>query len=50
MSEWREYNLGEIAEVVPGYAFKGKDFTNNGVPIVKIGDINPPLVNLSECQ
>lgn len=50
MSEWREYNLGEIAEVVPGYAFKGKDFTNNGVPIVKIGNINPPLVNLSECQ
>lgn len=50
MSEWKEYRLGEIAEIIPGYAFKGKDFGSVGTPIVKIGDITPPIVNTESCE
>lgn len=50
MSEWKEYKLGDIAQVIPGYAFKGKDFGSFGYPVVKIGDINPPNVDLATCM
>ena len=50
MSDWKECKLGDIALVIPGYAFKGKDFGSNGYPVVKIGDINPPIVDLSNCM
>lgn len=48
--EKSKVRLGEIAEVIPGYAFKSKDFGLDGVCIIKIGDIQPPVVNISECQ
>lgn len=50
MSEWKEYRLGEVAEIIPGFAFKSKDFGENGDLIVKIKDIKPPYVDLSETQ
>jgi type I restriction enzyme S subunit len=49
MSEWKECRLGDIAHVIPGYAFRGKDFGSIGYHVVKIGDINPPIVDLSNC-
>lgn len=49
MSEWKEYRLGELATVIPGYAFKGKDFGENGCRVVKIGDIAPPIVDVVNC-
>jgi type I restriction enzyme S subunit len=49
MSEWKEYKLSELAEIIPGYAFKGKDFGLIGNPVVKIGDINPPIVDIENC-
>ena len=49
MSEWKEYRLGELASVIPGFAFKGKDFGVIGCRVVKIGDITPPIVDVTNC-
>lgn len=42
--------LSDIANVVGGYAFKGSDFGNCGVPVVKIANIEPPMVNIRSCE
>jgi len=39
--------LSEIAVVQGGYAFKSADFGDEGIAIVKIANIQPPLVSLS---
>lgn len=51
MSEWKEYKLGEVADILPGYAFKSKDFVKSGIPVIKIKDIAPPSINMlgTEC-
>lgn len=43
--EWKEVRLGDACELIPGYAFKSKDFGNFPTKVIKIGDINPPIVN-----
>lgn len=47
MSEWKEYKLGEVAEIIPGFAFKSKDFGSKGELVIKIKDIIPPYIDLS---
>ena len=47
MTEWKEYKLGEIADITPGFAFKSKDFGPKGELVVKIKDIIPPYIDLS---
>lgn len=46
MSEWKEYKLGEVADIIPGFAFKSKDFGLKGENVVKIKDITPPCINI----
>ena len=46
MGEWKEYKLGEIADIIPGFAFKSKDFGLAGEYVVKIKDITPPCINI----
>lgn len=41
-------NLGDIAKVVSGYAFKSKDFGEVGVPVIKIKNIRVGHVDLSD--
>ncbi len=36
MSEWKEYKLGDIANVLNDYAFRAEDFSTNGTPVLKI--------------
>ena len=48
MSDWKEYKLGEVAEIIPGFAFKSKDFGPKGELVVKIKDIIPPYIDLSD--
>ncbi|MDR0681118.1 MAG: restriction endonuclease subunit S, partial [Dysgonamonadaceae bacterium] len=45
--QWRKVRLGEVAEIVGGFAFKGQDFseTNGDIRVVKITDITPPTVD-----
>lgn len=48
--KFKTIKLGDIANVKNGYAYKSKDFIDNGVPIIKIKNISPPLVNLEGCN
>ncbi len=49
-SEWKEVKLGDVAEVLSGYAFKTKDFFEEGIPVVKIKNIVPPIVDIGDTQ
>ena len=49
-SEWKEYKLGEIADITPGFAFKSKDFGQTGELVVKIKDIAPPYIELANAD
>lgn len=42
--------LSSICDIVAGFAFKGKDFNNNGYPVIKITDIQPPYANTLNCS
>ena len=48
MAEWKIYRLGEICDLVAGFAFKSKDFGNYPNKVVKIADIQPPVVNTND--
>jgi len=45
---WREGTLGDIAGLIGGYAFKSKDWIEDGVPVVKIGSVKRGIVDLRE--
>ena len=46
---WDESKLGDVAKVISGYAFKGKDFSKNkGVPVIKIKNIQKEKVVISD--
>lgn len=40
--------LGDYIEVLSGFAFKSKDFSDSGVPVIKIKNISPPVVTLED--
>jgi len=44
---WRVGRLGDVAGFQGGYAFKSRDWTEPGVPVVKIGSVKPGIVDLS---
>lgn len=48
MTKWKTYRLGEICNLVAGFAFKSKDFGDHPNKVVKIADIQPPVVNTNE--
>ena len=48
MSEWKKEKLGDYVEVLSGFAFKSKDFTSEGVPVIKIKNISLPNVSLED--
>ncbi len=35
-------------ELLSGFAFKSKDFTNAGIPVIKIKNVTPPVVTLDD--
>ena len=43
---WECGTLNDFANLQNGYAFKGSDFTTDGVPVVKIGSVKPKFVDL----
>ena len=43
----KKYKLGEICNLVPGFAFKSEDFGDYIHKVIKIKDIQPPFVNTS---
>ncbi len=38
--------LGNHIDILSGFAFKSKDFTETGVPVIKIKNVTPPYVSL----
>ena len=50
MEEWKEYKLGEVCNMIPGFAFKSKDFGSGKDIAIKIKDICPPYVETKEAD
>ena len=48
MNEWKTYKLGKICDLVAGFAFKSKDFGLYPNKVVKIADIQPPIVSTTD--
>lgn len=46
-ADWKEYKLGELCDLIGGYAFKSQDFGNYSDKVIKITNINPPIVDAS---
>ena len=48
MINYKTYKLEDICDLVAGFAFKSKDFGNYPNKVVKIADIQPPIVNVND--
>ncbi|MDP2209238.1 MAG: restriction endonuclease subunit S [Bacteroidota bacterium] len=49
-NEWSVEIFGAQIELVHGHQFRNFDFTEYGVPVVKIGQVKPENVDLSNCS
>ena len=38
-SEWHRVSIKDVFELIPGFAFKSKDFSENGIPVIKIKNV-----------
>ena len=47
---WPRKPLGEVADVVSGYAFKSSEFGDRGIPVIKIKNVRVGHVDLSEVE
>ena len=47
-SEWRAVSVGKYAKLQGGYAFKSKDFKDQGVPVVKIKNVKHREIDLAD--
>lgn len=45
-----KYNLGELISVVSGFAFKSQEFSEVGIPVIKIKNIVPPSINIENTK
>lgn len=54
MTEWKDYRLGELIEVINGYAFKSSNFLggkrDDALPVIKIKNVANGDVHLNDCQ
>lgn len=48
MSYYPKDKLGKYIDILSGFAFKSKDFSDKGIPVIKIKNINPPCVTLND--
>ncbi|WP_411823663.1 restriction endonuclease subunit S [Leptospira sp. 'Mane'] len=47
MNEWKEYKLRELnCNFLSGYSFKSEDYAVNGIPLIKIGNIQERRVSI----
>ena len=45
---WQWVHLGDVIKLWNGFAFKSKDFQSQGVPVIRIGDLQSGKVDLSK--
>ena len=48
ISGWSKIRLGDIVRVQGGFAFKSNDFQDEGIPIVRMSDLNNGSLNLND--
>ena len=48
MSEWKKVKLGDCIDVLSGFAYKSKDFSDSGIPVIKIKNVCPPYISLED--
>lgn len=48
--DWVVNEFGEKVDLVHGHQFRNYDFSEFGIPIVKIGQVKPENVDLSKCS
>ena len=48
MSEWKEVEIGSICKIIGGYAFKSKDFIQEGIPVIKIKNLKGKNVSVED--
>lgn len=46
-NNWQKFKLGDVCELIAGFAFKSKDFGGYPDKVVKITNIEPPFVNMT---
>ncbi|GEM_PF-513014 len=49
-TEWEEKIFGKEVDLIHGHQFRNFDFTEYGIPIVKIGQVKPENIDLSNCS
>ena len=47
-AEWRVGRVADVAGFLCGYAFRSKDWLDDGVPVIKIGAVKPGIVDLNK--
>lgn len=48
--EWYVKDFGKEVDLIHGHQFRDYDFTEFGIPVVKIGQVKPENVDLSNCS
>lgn len=49
-ADWVECTFGEIIYFKNGFAFKSSDYINDGIPIIRIGDISQNQISIRESK
>lgn len=47
---WKTGELSDLADFQNGYAFKTKDWSDEGHPVVKIGNVKPGVIDVTGCS
>ncbi len=48
--EWEKGKLGELGKIQPGFAFKSSDFVSDGYKLIKIRNIQNPVVDIIKVE
>ena len=48
--EWHVKDFGKEVDLIHGHQFRNYDFTEFGIPVVKIGQVKPENIDLSNCS
>lgn len=47
---WTETTLGEVAKITSGFAFSTRDWSDDGIPVIKINNVRNGKVSLEQCS
>lgn len=50
MDNWAQCTVGDLARLKSGFAFKSSQWQENGIPVVKIGNVKQGSLDLSGCS